>query len=62
MESYGGKKMRNTFYVHCVECQDPHLTSEVEFLNVEEDMQGRDIMYFVCPNTLNESKSLVYKE
>ena len=50
------------FYVHCAECQNRHLVKEVEFVDVEEDYIGRDIMYFVCPETLIESKSLVYKE
>ena len=50
------------FYVRCAECQNQHLVDEVEFLDVEEDYIGRDIMHFVCPETLIESKSLVYKE
>ena len=50
------------FYVHCAECQNRHSVKEVEFLDVEEDYIGRDIMHFVCPETLIESKSLVYKE
>jgi len=54
--------MKAAFYVRCAECQDRHYVDEVEFLNVEEDYMGRDIMHFVCPKTLNESKSLVYKE
>jgi hypothetical protein len=51
-----------TFYVHCAECQNKHSVEDVEFLDVEEDYVGRDIMHFVCPETQNESKSLVYKE
>jgi len=51
-----------SFYIKCAECQNQHLVNEVEFLDVEEDYIGRDIMHFVCPETLNESKSLVYKE
>ena len=52
----------HNFYVRCAECQKRHLVDEVEFLDVEEDYIGRDIMHFVCPETLIESKSLVYKE
>jgi len=54
--------MKTKFYVRCAECQEQHYVDEVEFLNVEEDIIGRDIMYFVCPETSMYSKSLVYKE
>ena len=46
--------------VICTECSEEHDTSEVKFLNIEEDMEGRDIMYFTCPVTNTETKSLVY--
>jgi hypothetical protein len=54
--------MRTIFYVRCAECQDRHDVDKVEFLDVEEDYMGRDIMHFVCSETQEESKSLVYKE
>lgn len=54
--------MNEKFIVICTECSEEHLTTEVEFLNVEEDMQGRDVMYFVCPVTVTKTKSLVYKQ
>jgi hypothetical protein len=54
--------MKTAFYVRCAECQEQHYVDEVELLNVEEDIIGRDIMYFVCPETAMYSKSLVYKE
>ena len=50
------------FYVHCAECQNKHWVNDVEFLNVEEDYMGRDIMHFVCPETEGETSSLVYRE
>ena len=46
--------------VICCECSQEHSTTDVEFLNIEEDIQGRDIMHFVCPVTNTETKSLVY--
>ena len=46
--------------VHCSECGEKHLTTEVEFLNIEEDMQGRDVMHYTCPITNQPTKSLVY--
>jgi hypothetical protein len=54
--------MEHQFKVICRECSDEHLTSEVEFLNIEEDIHGRDVMSFVCPVTNNPTKSLVYKK
>lgn len=53
--------MNEKFTVMCSECADEHYTDEVQFLNVEEDIQGRDIGYFICPVTSTETKSLVYK-
>ena len=50
----------NNMIVICSECSEEHDTSEVKFLNIEEDMEGRDIMYFECPVTNTETKSLVY--
>lgn len=32
----------------------------VEFLNIEEDFQGRDVMTFGCPMCGNHHKSLVF--
>jgi len=52
--------MTQRFIVICPECSEEHLTTEVEFLNVEEDIQGRDVMFFVCPITKTPTKSLVY--
>jgi hypothetical protein len=61
MVTFQASDMTN-FYVHCAECQNKHSVEDVEFFDVEEDYVGRDIMFFVCPETQNESKSLVYKE
>jgi hypothetical protein len=54
--------MNEQFIVICSECSEEHLTTEVKFLNVEEDMQGRDVMYYVCPITNTETSSLVYRK
>ena len=50
----------NNMIVVCTECSEEHDTPEVKFLNIEEDMEGRDIMYFICPVTNTETKSLVF--
>lgn len=47
-------------YVRCKECGEIHTIEEVEFLNIEEDMEGRDVITFSCPTTLNPTTSLVY--
>ena len=52
--------MNRNFIVVCSECSEEHSTEDVEFCNVEEDIQGRDIMYFICPITKMETESLVY--
>jgi len=52
--------MNRNFIVVCTECSEEHSTESIKFLNVEEDIQGRDIMFFVCPVTGLETKSLVY--
>ena len=74
MKSHGVKiigMIKSKFKVYCEWCQDWHYTDEVEFLNIEEDIQGRDVMHFECgkPPSWNEdisrydgTSSLVYKE
>ena len=54
--------MNERFIVICPECGEEHLTTEVEFLNVEEDMQGHDVMHFVCPVSNTATKSKVYRK
>ena len=48
-------------YVRCPNCLQEHFTDEVEFLDIEEDMIGRDVMTFVCPETFLDAKSVVYR-
>ena len=52
--------MNERFVVICPECGEKHLTTEVEFLNIEEDIQGRDVFFFKCPVTRQDTKSFVY--
>jgi len=51
--------MERQYVVLCSACSDRHLTFEVEFVDIEEDIQGRDVMHFVCPITHESAKSLV---
>lgn len=48
------------YVVICSECSSEHDTVEVEVLNVEENLYGQDVVYFLCPETSTEAKSLVY--
>ena len=46
-------------FVNCSECGERHEPDEVEFVNIEEDIQGWDLLTFVCPVTLKETKAYV---
>ena len=48
-------------FVMCKECNDQHIVTDIEALNIEEGVMGEDIITFVCPCTGNETKSPVYK-
>ena len=66
------RRMAESRYkVYCEWCQDWHYVDEVEVLNVEEDIQGRDVLHFQCmkPPSWNEdisrydgTSSNVYKD
>ena len=47
------------YFVICLGCGEKHETDAVEFLNVEEDIQGRDVMEFKCPETDTIQRSWV---
>ena len=47
--------------VVCPECSEEHDTEAVSFVNVEEDLWGRDVLHFLCPVTGQIAKSLVYR-
>jgi len=49
-----------SMYVKCYKCGEYHGTKEVEFLNIEEDILGRDLVTFICPVVEEETKSLVF--
>ena len=54
--------MKQRFVVRCTQCGDRHTTDDVEFVNVESDIEGRDVCYFICPTTGEQTKSFVYME
>ncbi len=53
--------MNYQFVVKCRECGDEHLTSEVKFVNVEENSYGEDVAYFVCNETGGITDSRVFR-
>ena len=52
--------MVRSFKVICSECSEEHSTDDVKAVNIEEDIQGRDVLFFECPVTGIVTKSLVY--
>ncbi len=51
--------MRVTAQVYCQECKEFHNVKDVEFVGIEEDIHGRDVMTYVCPETQKEVKGIV---
>lgn len=49
-------------FVKCTKCGEEHYSDEIEVENVEEDIMGRDVLTFVCPETNNTTESLVYSK
>lgn len=43
--------------VLCQHCKERHDERKVKFLNIEEDIQGRDRMTFECPTCKKRSTS-----
>ena len=50
------------YKVICTECSDEHSVEDIKVVNVEEDIQGRDVCFFECPITGQVARSLVYGE
>ncbi len=46
--------------VHCTCCGDDHLVRDVEFMGIEEDLYGRDVLEFRCPDLGAATKALVH--
>lgn len=47
--------------VACPVCHEEHVVDEVETLDIEEDMQGRDLLTFICPAFQVETKAIVWR-
>lgn len=48
------------YFVFCAACDTEHTVDEVNVLNIEEDIQGRDVLTFECPLSNTKQNSLVY--
>ena len=46
-------------YVVCRECGGTHEPNVIKTLNVEEDIEGRDVLEFICPVTKEPTKSII---
>jgi len=51
---------RKLIKVYCTECKEWHDEKKVEFLDIEEDIQGADVMTFRCPDCGTRQKSRRY--
>lgn len=45
--------------VFCLRCREVHRTSEIKCLDVEESIEGWDMLEFVCPETGDTTKAVV---
>lgn len=44
--------------VKCKECDEWKDEDKTEFVDIEEDLQGRDILTFICPDCKTKQRSL----
>lgn len=56
-----GGNMLSEMFVRCLECGEEHVAKDVMFVNIEEDIQGRDLLTYVCPVTQKETKAYVLR-
>jgi len=47
--------------VICPECGEKHDASQVKFVNIEEDIDGADVLHYECPILKTITKSRVYR-
>lgn len=48
-------------FVRCTKCGHYHYTEDLRIENVEEDEIGRDVVTYICPDTLQIGSSLVWR-
>lgn len=52
----------DTFFVSCRSCGYHHDTNMIKSLNIEEDIQGADVLTFSCPDTGEIVSSWVFRD
>ena len=65
MKKNKGKKKEKFFRkpkpkVHCKDCKMFVDVDDIEFVDIEEDIQGVDVMTYVCPHCKKQQKSKVF--
>ena len=62
LTSRGGtmKKWEKKLKVHCGTCHKFVDEDLVQFINIEEDIQGVDVETFICPYCRKEHKSKIF--
>ena len=51
-----------TSKVYCKYCEERFDVRGVEFIDIDEDHQGRDLLVFICPGCEFVRSSLIYTE
>ena len=51
----------NPAFVQCPKCHQRHHVPEVEFLGIEENLEGHDVLTYTCPTTHQQTKATVYR-
>lgn len=57
MSKVNRRRWQPTIKVYCKQCKEWMDESKVKFENIEEDIQGKDILYFECPVCKTQQKS-----
>jgi len=47
------------YTVYCSECKEWVYSRDIEFIDIEEDISGRDNVTFICNKCQTKNKSLV---
>ena len=55
-------KIKYKYFVVCKFCGEQHYSTEIILHNIEENERGEDVVTYYCPNTGEETKSLVHRE
>ena len=51
--------MKSDLYVLCPSCGEKHYNDELHATGLEEDIEGRDVIRYVCPVTKTGAQAVV---